>query len=148
MSVKTIFKVLIGTIILMFVSSVIVELFNISTTGLQINQISKMAGHQACILFAQESYKKYISGGAIDSNDIVDTHGKPYISGKFYPEDTGDPTYAKDIYEDLYTNKNNSFFTVWLSSNTAATYGNWYNLKLYFMFNKFSKISNYLITTI
>lgn len=122
MTVKSIFKVLIGTISTIVVASLIVEVFNVSTTGLQINQISKMAGKQACTLFSQESYKAYNSGGgAVAMDNVVDENGNVYVEGDFYGE-----TDPKQIYNNLYTSDD---FKNWLQSE-AATKGNWYNIKL------------------
>jgi len=125
-TVKTIFKVLIGTVVIIVVSSLLIEIYNISTTGLQINQISKMAGRQACDLFSQETYKIYDesgnAGGIIDMGNIIDMYGSIYIEGKFYT--SNDP---ETIYQDLYYS---SDFKDWLSSEPAVQKGDWYNLKL------------------
>ena len=123
--------VLIGTIVVIVFSSLIIEMFNISTTGMQINQTSKMAAKQACDLFAQESYKTYAhagaSGGSVNPADINDVDGKIYVSGQFYPTVSSYATpadAAKAIYNSLYNNPSNTDFKVWLAGNT----GNWYNL--------------------
>lgn len=107
----------------MVISSLVVEIFNVSTTGLQINQISKMAGKQACTLFSQESYKTYgtSGGGTIGMNNVVDSTGALYVEGNFYEGDT-----AQEIYTNLYTSDN---FKNWLQGE-AAQKGNWYNIKL------------------
>ena len=107
----------------MVIASLVVEIFNVSTTGLQINQISKMAGKQACTLFSQESYKTYgtSGGGTIGMNNVVDSTGALYVEGNFYEGDT-----AQEIYTNLYTSDN---FKNWLQGE-AAQKGNWYNIKL------------------
>lgn len=126
MTVKSIFKILIGTIVLMVGSSLIIELFNVSTSGLQINQTSKMAGRQACVLFTQESYKSHtdggIVGGAVESSNVYDINGALYVTGEFYTSDN-----PVDIYNSLYTS---AAFKDWMDTDDAVHIGNWYNLKL------------------
>ena len=74
MSVKTIFKVLIGTIVIIVLSSLTIEMFNISTTGLQVNQISRLSAKQAATLFSQETYKQIgEDGGAVNADNIRDS---------------------------------------------------------------------------
>lgn len=126
MSVKSIFKTLIGTIVLIIVASLIVEIFNISTTSLQINQISKIAGRQASELFSQETYKTNTKNGelsgTINMSNINNSSGGLYVSGKFYNAES-----SRAIYNSLYTSNE---FKQWLSTNEAARKGNWYNLNL------------------
>lgn len=125
MEVKTIFKTLIGTVVVIVVMSVISEYFNVSTTGLQIGQITKIACKQACELFSQETYKEYDSesgnGGSIAMNDVYDCNGNEYISGDFYG--STDPS---QIYKNLYTSDD---FKAWLKTD-AVVDGDWTNLKL------------------
>ena len=122
MSVKTIFKVLIGTIVIIVLSSLTIEIFNISTTGLQVNQISRLSAKQAATLFSQETYKQTGGdGGAVNADNIRDSDGALYITGEFYDYDN-----ATDIYNSMYTSNE---FKNWMKSS-EATKGNWYNLKL------------------
>ena len=57
MSVKSIFKILLGTIVIMISTSLFMELFNVSISGMQVKQMTRMAAKQACVLFTQETYK-------------------------------------------------------------------------------------------
>ena len=74
MTVKGIFKVLLGTIIIMVVGSLALEMINITTTSLQLTQMSRIACRQAAVLFSQETYKdrEYDStaGGAVNMDNI------------------------------------------------------------------------------
>lgn len=101
MSVKTIFKVLLGTVMLIVISSVMVELFNISITGMQIRQMTRMSARQACILFTQETYKTDAKNGSANVQSIKNCDGGEYISGNFYPN-----TNAQNIWKSIYTSNN------------------------------------------
>lgn len=126
LSVKNIFKCLIGTMVVIVVASFTVEIINISTTGLQINRISRLAGKQSCVLFSQETYKQYGSGdsigGSVNQSDVINTNGNIYVEGKFYQSDN-----PAEIYNSLYTSQN---FKDWVQNSEAVKKGNWYNLKL------------------
>ena len=84
MSVKTIFRVLLGTIVTMVMISVLVEFFNIHITGAQLRQMTKMSANQACALFTQETYKTKTGQGATRVSDVYAADGNVYISGNFY----------------------------------------------------------------
>lgn len=103
MNVKTIFKTLIGTIVVMVLGALIVELMNISIASMQLKQLTKIAARDACILFTQETYKQHGGGGAISSDSIKDSYGGTYCSGNFYGSDD-----AEQIYKSLYVD--NSWF--------------------------------------
>lgn len=124
MGVKTIFKVLIGTVVVIVASSFLIEMYNLSVVAFQIHQITRMAGRQSCELFAQETYKQYSgAGGAVNIKDIRDEKGNVYIEGKFYNGKN-----ANDIYNNLYKSSTN--FKKWIQYDQAVKKGNWYNLKL------------------
>lgn len=126
MSVKTIFKALIGTIVIIVVSFLIIEVMNVSMSALQLNQITKMAAKQACVLYSQETYKIRTDGGelagSINMPNVVDKNGVEYISGKFY-----DYADADLIYNKLYTSPE---FKNWVQNNPAVIKGNWKSLQL------------------
>ena len=114
MSVKTIFKVLLGTIVIIVSSFVIIELFNISVVSLQIRHAQDTAMRQSCELFTQETYKqlsdsKSASGkaGSTYLPEIEDYEGNLYVGGEgIY----GTGTYTVDaIYKELYTKSNSNF---------------------------------------
>lgn len=116
MSVKTIFKTIIGTMVLMALISIVLEYFNVSTTSLQLQGMTKMSVRQACVFFGQETYKRN-DAGVSNVDDLYGVDGAQ-ISGTFY---TGGTT--KGIYDSLY--KYNTKFKGW-----AQTYsGNWSTLK-------------------
>lgn len=125
MSVKTIFKALIGTLVVMVVTSLIIEMFNLSITSLQINQTTKMAGKQACVLFSQETYKQFVNGeevgGSVNERDVIDTKGNVYVTGEFYSSEV-----PEEIYNSIYTSDD---FKKW-TNDSEIQKGDWYNLKL------------------
>lgn len=126
LSVKGIFKTLIGTILVMVFSSIIIEVFNVNTTGLQVNQIAKLAGKQSADLFSQESYKDIRYDDDKKSNlelaDVMDSDGNKYISGNFYSGLTGNAAYRL-----IYTSNG---FKNWIKDDKAVEKGDWYNIKL------------------
>lgn len=121
LSVKGIFKTLIGTIVIMIVTTLIIEIFNINTTGMQIRQLTKMAARQSCVLFSQETYKEQSSTYSNRLPDVVDNTGGQYISGNLYGDQDAETT-----YRNLYSS---GTFEAWCNS-TAVTKGNWQNVKL------------------
>ena len=104
MSVKKIFVILIGTVVLMVFSSVIIEIFNINVISQQLQQLTRTAASQSCELFVQESYKRADAGYACNMPDLKDSNGVSYISGNFYG--SGNST---TLYNSIY--KNNSSFS-------------------------------------
>lgn len=96
MSVKTIFKVLIGTVFLMAVISLTLEMYNINTTGLQLGSIGKMSLKQACVFFGQETYKRD-DIASINMDNLYTSEGTEGISGVFYQGTT-----LENIYNNLY----------------------------------------------
>lgn len=84
MTVKTIFKTLIGTIVTMVVSALVIEMFNVNVSGMQIKQMAKMSARQACILFTQETYKSDSGGGVVNMSNVLTNDGDVYINGNFY----------------------------------------------------------------
>lgn len=149
MTVKTIFKVILLTIIVTVMSSLILEMFNLQTTSLQLGSISKMSAQQACVFFSQETYKR-VDFKDINTADLIGVDGG-VVSGTFYKEDvvpsswsskisemntivhddgsTSDDTAiteeAVGIYANLYLNSNE--FRDFLSRYA----GNWESLKVY-----------------
>ena len=118
MSVKTIFKTLIGTIFIIVMMSVIIEFFNINIYGMMIPQYMQLAADQSCTLFTQETFRTGVNGGAISENEIFAADGTTYsggVGGNFH-QFYGNLTSSKDIWESLY--KNNSNF----KQNFTKTY--------------------------
>lgn len=116
MSPKTIFKILLATIIASVLGSLIVEVININTTGYQINNITRVCVQQACDFYGQETYKRDINSIS-NLEDIIGTSGSVAVSGEIYGSNN-----AQQIYDSLYTNKDD--FRFW-----AVNYiGLWKNL--------------------
>lgn len=116
--VSNIFKILIGTIVLIVVASAITEMVNISMYGIQLQQIVRTSCDKAATLFAQETYKKEsdesgLVGKSCNMPAVVASDGSSYIEGNFYSGET-----VEEIYNSLYTKPE---FSDWV-----ATYGeNW-----------------------
>lgn len=104
MEVKTIFKVLIGTIVAMVMGSLIVEIFNVSIASMQIKQLTKIAARNACVLFTQETYKKQGSGGTVSASNIYRPDGVMYCSGSFYKVGSNLNPDERQIWQSLYMN--------------------------------------------
>lgn len=117
MAVRTIFKVLIGTIVAIVISALFIEILNIALVGNQINMLSKMAFKQAAVFFSQETYKRE-DAKSINMPDIMGITGALAVSGKFYDKDT-----PEDIYDSLYLS--NTDFRMWASNH----HGIWENLE-------------------
>lgn len=122
MGVKTIFKTIMATIIGIFIVSVVLEVFNITTTSLQLGSIAKISTRQACVFFGQETYKREDFKN-IDMSDLYGSDGTNCISGTFY---TGGS--AEGIYKNLY-GEGSKFLN---SSGPVKTIlkGNWESLDL------------------
>lgn len=114
MSVKTIFKTLIGTVVVIVMISLCIELFNVNVSGLQIKTVSSIATKQAAELFTQETYRPvgdvYADTEAMAANmkDIKAADGTVYISGNFY----GNSTTVHGIWNSLYGPSNTTFKNV------------------------------------
>ena len=125
MSVKTIFKTIIGTIVTIIMISLCMELFNVNVSGMQIKTVTSMAAKQSAELFTQETYKGvgdvYANTEARSANmkSIYTADGTEYITGKFY----GDCTTVSDIWNKLYGTSNNNFKSVCtlLNGNSTTT---------------------------
>lgn len=126
MSVKGIFKTLIGTIVLMVVISLVVEMINISTVSLQLNQMAKIACKQSAVLFSQETYKQRdaeaVAGGTVNLDAVKTNDGGNYVEGNFY----GEGLNAEQIYTKIYTSNE---FKNWVEG-PAATKGHWKSIAL------------------
>lgn len=104
MTIKGIFKTLIGTMAIMVVSFLVLEIFNISIGSVELRQTTRLAARQACILFTQETYRQAEGGasGAVRAADIMDENGNLYITGDFYGSND-----AETIWTNLYNSSSN-----------------------------------------
>lgn len=125
--VRNIFIMLIGTIVLIVVSSLFIEMVNVSLSGVRIQSDARLACKKAMSLFTQESYKARDSasgdlGGSINPKPIKAADGTEYVSGKFYAGET-----VEEIYADIYdVSHGNTDFADW--ANKLA--GNWQSIDL------------------
>lgn len=126
LSVKTIFKVLIGTSVLLVVGCLLTEIFNLSVAGMQLKQACGMAANQAAELYTQETYKvrNDKSGGSglaafsANLNNINAPDGTLYVTGQFY-----DGTDTASIWNDLYSgNPNFNSFCNLTEGSTVPMY--------------------------
>lgn len=101
MSVKGIFKILIGTIAIIIITSFIVEYFNVTITSIELSQMARIAATQSCELFAQETYKTTDeakeTGATLKTADVRAFDGSLYIKGDFYGSDD-----LATVYNSLY----------------------------------------------
>lgn len=108
MGIKTVFKVLIGTVAGMIISFALIEYYNISVTSPMIKAIAQTCLTNSCRYFSQESYKdgkgnaEQLEGYAIidDTGDkAVQSHiAPPSLNGVFYVGN------SRTVYNKLYTN--------------------------------------------
>ena len=121
MSVKTIFKTLIGTIVVIVVTAMIVEYVNISTTASQLKGTMMRSISKACDYISQETYKTGASGNIVGNMpDLTGRGGTIAGSGRFYMSNNAD-----DVYNDLYRS---SDFTRFMLEHA----GTWKNLDMLF----------------
>lgn len=118
--VKFIFKTLLGTILLIVVSSLLIEWFNVTITSLQLNSTAKMAARQAAVLFSQETYKTDGNSGS-SSLANVRYSGGIYVSGDFYGSAD-----AETIWRELYTSP---AYKAWVASPEVQR-GDWRSLRI------------------
>lgn len=139
--VATIFKVLIGTVVTIVVASVLIEMFNINTSGLMIDQYTKLAAKQSAQLFTQETYRNQAehgtSAGAINNSVILAADGSVYSSytdggttvqfNNFY---NGSTEEEEEIWKSMYDLGADSYFNEALTAirnalnDGTASYGN------------------------
>lgn len=123
MGIKTVFKVLIGTIAGMIISFALIEYYNISVTSPMIKAIAQTCLTNSCRYFSQESYKdgkgnaEQLQGYAIIDNtgdEAIKSHiTPPSLNGVFYVGN------SRTVYNKLYTNSTDF-------SNFCNTYkGKW-----------------------
>lgn len=109
-SVATIFKIIVGTIFIIVISSAIVEFFNVTVTATFVRGIVTKSIEKSCDFFAQETYIRDESGSSLDKPvynvvpDIKFKDGSVAVSSSFF----GSATTQNSIYEKLY-GKSNEF---------------------------------------
>lgn len=113
MTVKTIFKILIGIIVIMTLSFVFIEFVNVNLNSCYLKQTMDDSVQYACEYFSQESYKinSATNGNMPDAGSVSGTF---YIGGS-----------QEDIYNNLY--RSSSEFTTFVNSYKGV----WSNLAKY-----------------
>ena len=93
--VKTIFKVIMGSMVFMVLSVCIIELFNITITAPMLKSVSYTTLSRSCDFFAQESYKDGSGNGhqLVGYNNSIDSS----LNGVFYLGTD------RDVYNRLYS---------------------------------------------
>ena len=107
LSVKGVFKTLIGTMLLIVFSSLFVEYINITATTTFMNGMMSRSVEKSCDYFAQETYKNDGADGNVST--IVDSKGQTFCSGTFYPVG------KEETYRSLYGS--GSAFEEWYKSD-------------------------------
>lgn len=115
MSVKSIFKVLVGTVAFIVIACVLVEYYNISMSSSFMKTIFTRSVSRSCDYFSQETYKQNASGdgGALlntgNAEVIRDKDGTEAVSGVFFQGGT-----QEDVYNSIYKTES---FKEFLRSN-------------------------------
>ena len=129
-TVKTIFKVLLGTVVIIVVSMLLIEVFNLSIYGIQVNKLSRTAAYQAAAMFTQETYNSDKTNrnfvGTLDDikgtcNIISDDKEYIYCSANFFNSknvgylnitDLKADDASDKIYKSLFYDKNSEFIKI------------------------------------
>lgn len=124
MTVKDVFKILIGTILVIVISMLLVEYLNVTSTSTFMKGILTNSIENSCDFFAQETYKKANTGngGKIlnsgNAESIKDSTGVEAVSGTFFLPAGGT---KEQVYNTLYGK--NSPFHKWYNKNNGAKNG-------------------------
>lgn len=108
MNVKSVFKTLAGTIVIICIVSLVTEYYNISMNSAFMKTIFTRTISRSCDYFSQETYKQNPSGngGTLlntgNAESIVDKDGIEAVSGRFFEGGT-----QQAIYDSIY--KTNQF---------------------------------------
>lgn len=108
-NVASIFKILIGTMVVIAMSSLMIELFNTTLTATFVRGIVTKSIEKSCDFFAQETYVRDDDGDSEDApvyspvKPIYFSDGSIAVSNSFF----GGKNTQKEIYEYLY--KHNDF---------------------------------------
>ena len=120
MSVKGIFKTLVGTVVVMVLISLIGEYINIATNSALMKGIMMRSINKACDYFAQETYKEGAMGDVVGNMpDLRGRGGTIAGIGNFFIG-----TSADAVYDSLY--RNSSEFNRFMANNP----GEWRNLDM------------------
>lgn len=122
--VKTIFKALIGTVVIIGTISMLTEYINVTTTSTFMKGIITRSVTKSCDYFVQETYKEEGAGASVapngDAVDLLSSEGQTAVSGNFFsgnsPEEVYKAIYSTDKFKsfinslqvDVYTGSGNS----------------------------------------
>lgn len=143
MSVKTIFKCLIFTVLVSVVGLMLIEMYNIAMISPMVRVLMNRNLSQACQLYAQETYKKSSDGNLRGvAKPLISVEGAEFakrdllMAGNIYMRKTNDVASnsdilktTKDVYEFIYgdgTNNEHEFIK-WYK-NTTGIAGKWRDL--------------------
>lgn len=121
MGVKTIFKTLLGTAILIVCASLYLEIQNISLTSSKLTSTVVNCLKQSATYFCQETYKTDTDIGF--NNNLKDADGNVYVGGSFYNVNSkvAEVLDAKDVYNRLYSLDGSSEFGTWYNTGNYTT---------------------------
>ena len=137
MGVKTIFKSLIGTVVVMVVAAMFIEYINISTSAAQMKGIMMQSMTKACKYTIQETYKDGAMGNVVGNMPDIEGRGGPIAGiGRFY---MGSDT--ESVYNELCRSSEFDRFM-------AEHAGTWRDLdKLYYGLHGSEVVGGYRLTT-
>ena len=123
--VRSIFIILIGTVVVIVLSAFLTEIINVSLNSIKLQSDVKLACNKALTLFAQESYKPRSTGGTvysytINQEKVKNCEGGDYVTGVFYEgidSSMDADTVVSTIYNNLYLNNDN--FRNWYNSSAS-----------------------------
>lgn len=141
MSVKGIFKILVGTIVFMIVGLLLVEYLNITSASTFMKGLLTNTIKTSCDYFAAETYKgntgkdggtNYTLGNMPDIYDIANQHA---VSGRFFEHSDGDASPGgvwKKLYKesDDFKNWYSGSFDKGLYCNVSPVANTWRNLDM------------------
>lgn len=112
MKPSTVFKILIGTVIVLAVSTLFIELANVQLASSMLTEVTGKSVRQACTLFGQETYKREDAQHINEENLVSADSAAIYVSGEFYSYGS-----AQAIYNGLYAY--NTGFRLWLKDHSG-----------------------------
>ena len=144
-TVKSIFKIILGTVLVIVVSMSLIEVFNLSIYGMQVNKLSRTAAYQAAAMFTQETYntdgRNFV--GTLSDIKALDSAGNEYVycRSNFFKSQSvsylnisnlNDPDVKDKIHQSLFYDKNSQFykFIEDTLTNSTGPFCDYTNLKL------------------
>lgn len=129
MEVKTVFKVLIGTIVLIVMGCLVVELFNVKVNSAKVRMQIDQASELALDYYSQETYKNLGNGGTGNMPAILNCDGSVYVDGNFYPTGTLEQVY-NTMFLDNWATYTNGLYELSMM-DMAGNHANWAYIRGY-----------------